>query len=128
MTTTFHDSYARTHEYIRTLASRGPEALQILGGLAQDHEDWYVRGEAAAALGHLGGGQAVRLLEALAQDTDEYVRMAVAEALTRIGGPEALKVLEALAQDTDEYVRMAAAEALDQAGRPTTSLGRRPRP
>ncbi len=116
--TTFHNTYARTHEYIRTLASRGD--LQELACYV-DHPDMFVRAEVAEALARIGGPEALKVLEALAQtqDHDEvrgcwYVRGEAAIALAKVGGPKAVRLLEALAQDTDEYVRMTAAEALGQ--------------
>jgi len=72
-----------------------------------------VRGEAARALGALGGPKEVpALARALREDREANVRLEAAYALTRIGGENALPALVAALDDLDASVAFAAHRAL----------------
>jgi hypothetical protein len=72
---------------------------------ALNDSDWYVRGNAAEALGNIGNREAVPGLIAALNQSDISVRSNAAEALGKIGNREAVPGLIAALNDSDIYVR-----------------------
>ncbi|HVF91728.1 MAG TPA: HEAT repeat domain-containing protein, partial [Blastocatellia bacterium] len=79
---------AKVQEIARLVETRQPDALARIGEALSD-ESWYVRGEAARALGRLGDRAAVSILLPLIQDSNWYVRESSLQALSEIGDPGA---------------------------------------
>src|SRR5215213_6547685 len=102
---------ARVRELARLVESREPEALARIGRALSD-ESWYVRGEAARALGKLGDRAAVPVLLPLLQDSSWYVRDSSLLALREIGDPAAGAALLPLLESPDPYARAQAASSL----------------
>ena len=75
-----------------------------------------VRCNAAAALGEVGGAEAVGPLAAALKDADSYFRRCAADALGQIGDAQAVKPLITALGDKDLDVRAAAAGALAKIG------------
>jgi HEAT repeat protein len=91
------------------------KALSPLIAALRD-QNWYVRQDAAKALGQIGGARAVEPLIAALRDQDRDIHEAAAEALGQIGDARAVDPLIAALRDQNGYVREAAAEALGQIG------------
>src|SRR5689334_23541871 len=64
--------------------SRELSAVEKLKPFTTD-DDWYVRGEAARAVGILGDKSAITLLTALLQDTNWFVRDSAIASLASLG-------------------------------------------
>ncbi len=94
--------------------SKNPEAQSKIKPSLSD-DNWYVRGEAARALGRLGDKSIAPLLIPLTQDPNWFVRDSALEALTAIkASPEA--GIEQMMSSTDSYTRARAATTLGALG------------
>lgn len=71
-----------------------------------------IRGTAANTLGDFVGNDAVALLAAVRNDTNEFVRSSVVTSLGKIGSVDALELIVALEGDASEEVRYAVVKAL----------------
>jgi HEAT repeat protein len=80
---------------------------------AVHRDDPLVRRGGAMALGYIGGGQALRVLDGMAADRDPSVREAAAEAIERAAAGDVIR-LGRLLEDEDDHVRARAVEALGQ--------------
>jgi HEAT repeat protein len=97
---------------IKTLVdSKDPEAAtKIVPALASP--DWYVRGEAARALGRLRSKAHVQDLISLVQDNNWFVRDAALSALSEIGETSAAPGLKKSLETEDPFARARAARSL----------------
>ncbi|MGA9771432.1 MAG: HEAT repeat domain-containing protein [Blastocatellia bacterium] len=104
----------RVQEMFSLVESKNPEAqIRIKPSLSD--ENWYVRGEAARALGRLGDKTVAPLLIPLIRDPNWFVRDSALEALTAIkASPEA--GIEQMLSSTDSYSRARAATTLGALG------------
>jgi len=94
--------------------SKNPEAQSKIKPSLSD-DNWYVRGEAARALGRLGDKSIAPLLIPLTQDPNWFVRDSALEALIAIkASPEA--GIEQMMSSTDSYTRARAATTLGALG------------
>lgn len=105
--------------------SRAVVGLEV----ASAHEDWKVRGAAAAALGRIGAPESITRLDSLLRDTNEVVRKSAAIALSRVaetGGDGlddgTMSDLALALSDRDYSVRYGAARALARCGEPAEDL------
>ena len=90
---------------------------------ALEDSDWFVRWNAAEALGNIGSETAIPgLLKAL-EDSDRFVRGKAAEALGKISSETAIPGLLKALEHSDVYVRWKAAEALGKIGSETAIPG-----
>ncbi|HET8676368.1 MAG TPA: HEAT repeat domain-containing protein, partial [Blastocatellia bacterium] len=97
---------------IKSLAeSKDPEAAsKIVASLSS--ADWYVRGEAARALGRLRSKAHVRDLFPLVEDKNWFVREAALSALSEIGETSVASSLKTSLESEDPFVRARAARSL----------------
>ena len=107
---------------IRRLSrSPGAEGRAILSAVLSNDGDPYVRGEAATALGRLGGQPATAALSAALADPVPEVRIRIARALAQSSGQPAGDMLaERLGVDPDAGVRRVITNLLARFG-PTPS-------
>lgn len=114
----------RAQQIIAISNSKEPEASAKLKQALAD-ENWYVRGEAARALGRLGDKSSVPVLVPLLQDDSWFVRFAAIEAIAglrpSVAAPASatwpdLPSLRDALSSSDEYVRARAAAASPAAG------------
>ncbi|MCA2700030.1 MAG: HEAT repeat domain-containing protein [Microcystis sp. M179S2] len=90
---------------------------------ALEDSDWFVRWNAAEALGNIGSETAIPgLLKAL-EHSDRFVRGKAAEALGKISSETAIPGLLKALEHSDVYVRWKAAEALGKIGSETAIPG-----
>src|SRR6185295_16358330 len=75
-------------------------------------ENWYVRGEAARALGMLGDKSASALLLPLLKDQSWFVRSAALTAIASLGAPSEAQTARELVDSPDAYVRARASITL----------------
>ncbi len=101
----------------KIIASKsGIDEVSVLIHFLKD-EDWYVRSNAAEALGEIGDARAVEpLIQALLGDESEGVRGEAAGALGHIGDARAVEPLIQALKDEDWWVRKEAAWALGKIG------------
>lgn len=92
------------------LGALGRDALPAAVEAAES-EDPIARRGGVLALGYIGGGRALALLERATEDEDAGVREAAAQALERLAGHDVLRLERMLASE-DERVRLRAVEAL----------------
>jgi HEAT repeat protein len=78
--------------------------------------DYFVRQNAAEALGKIGSDKVVGALIRALKDSDSYMRRNAAEALGKIGSDKAVDSLILGLKDSDDFVRRKAAEALIKIG------------
>src|SRR2546426_972682 len=95
---------ARAQQLIALVDSREVNGLVKLKQALSD-ENWYVRGEAARALGRLGDKSACPSLLPLLQDQSWFVRSAALEAIASLGGSTDADELRELTTTPDAYVR-----------------------
>jgi HEAT repeat protein len=82
-----------------------PEAVPVLIDILKTDEDYWIRADAAKALGELRDERAINDLIYAVQNDENVVRWSAAEALAKMRSPSLLNVfLRALASD-DEYLR-----------------------
>lgn len=103
------------------IADRGRAAATVLGLTAKWDAElrdrrWWIRAEAAHALGLVREEGAVRPLIAALDDPVEEVRAAAVEALGRIADPAAIPELVARLPDGSRHQRVRLIEALQQFG------------
>ncbi|HXI92923.1 MAG TPA: HEAT repeat domain-containing protein, partial [Blastocatellia bacterium] len=98
---------ARAQQLIALIDSSGVNALPKLKQALSD-ESWYVRGEAARALGRLGDKSAGPFLLPLLQDQSWFVRSAALQAIASLGGSIDAAALRELTTTPDAYVRASA--------------------
>ena len=98
---TSNPALARAQQLIALVDAKQVNGLKQ--GLSDEH--WYVRGQAAVALGRLGDKSASALLLPLLQDQSWFVRTAALEALDRLGQPADEVALRELATSPDAFVR-----------------------
>ncbi|HKS40776.1 MAG TPA: HEAT repeat domain-containing protein, partial [Blastocatellia bacterium] len=109
-----NQTLSRVQEMFSLVESKNPEAQSKIKPSLSD-ENWYVRGEAARALGRLGDKSIAPLLIPLTQDPNWFVRDSALEALTAIkASPEA--GIEQMMSSTDSYTRARAATTLGALG------------
>ncbi len=109
-----NQTLSRVKEMFSLVESKNPEAQSRIKPNLSD-ENWYVRGEAARALGRLGDKSIAPLLIPLTQDPNWFVRDSALEALTAIkASPEA--GIEQMMASTDSYTRARAATTLGALG------------
>jgi HEAT repeat protein len=109
-----NQTLSRVQEMFSLVESKNPEAQTKIKPSLSD-ENWYVRGEAARALGRLGDKSIAPLLIPLTQDPNWFVRDSALEALTAIkASPEA--GIEQMMSSTDSYTRARAATTLGALG------------
>jgi hypothetical protein len=84
--------------------------------LLADDPDEFTRGQAAIALGFVGGDASVAPLVAALQHDLPAVAMEAAAALGRLGRAEAVQPLRGALEHPDANVRASAATALDALG------------
>src|SRR6266446_7027157 len=96
---------ARAQQLIALIDSSGVNGLAKLKQALSD-ENWYVRGEAARALGRLGDKSAGPFLLPLLQDQSWFVRSAALQAIASLGGSSDAETLREVTTTTpDAYVR-----------------------
>ncbi len=102
---------ARVKQIRKLVDSKDPEAAtKIAAALASP--DWYVRGEAARALGRLRNRSHVQDLLPLVQDNNWFVRDAALSALSEIGETSAAESLKKSLETEDPFARARAARSL----------------
>lgn len=106
---------ARAQQIIALSNSKEPDAPAKLKQALAD-ENWYVRGEAARALGRLGDKSSGALLLPLLQDENWFVRIAALEAIAAVGTSSDAPPLREALGSPDEYVRARAAATSTAAG------------
>jgi HEAT repeat protein len=102
---------ARAQQLIALIDSKEVNAPAKLKQALSD-ENWYVRGEAARALGRLGDKSAGPLLLTLLQDQSWFVRSAALEAIASLGAASEAVALRELTTSPDAYVRARAVATL----------------
>src|ERR1044072_3877163 len=105
-----NQTVARVQEMFSLVETKSPDA-QIKIKQALKDESWYVRGEAARALGRLGDNSAAPLLLALTQDPSWFVRDSALEALAAIKA-SSWSGAEQMMTSPDSYTRARAAATL----------------
>lgn len=93
---------------------KDPAALPVLRRAIEKSDP--VRCKAIAALGEIGGPEAVRLVTDQLDHRSAPVRYQAVTALGRIGSPTTVTHLEPLARDPDEMVRRAAIKSIKDLG------------
>jgi HEAT repeat protein len=115
----------------RALAKIGAPAVEPLGRMLE-HDDAYVRGWAAWALGKIGDTTTVEPLCRRLKDDDADVRKEAAEALGRISRREALPALKArlrpLVGESDSNALAAIHAAIEKIEKATAATKNLPRP
>jgi HEAT repeat protein len=102
---------ARVKQIRKLVDSKDPEAAtKLVAALASP--DWYVRGEAARALGRLGNRSHAQDLLPLVQDGNWFVRDAALSALSEIGETSAAESLKKSLETGDPFARARAARSL----------------
>lgn len=94
-------AFARAQQLIAFIDAK--QANAVKQALSDEH--WYVRGQAAVALGRIGDKSASPLLLPLLQDQSWFVRTAALEALERLGAPADQVALRELITSPDAFVR-----------------------
>jgi HEAT repeat protein len=105
-----NQAMVHAQELFSLARSRSPEALSKLKAALSD-ENWYVRGEAARALGQLGDGSVAALLVPLTQDENWFVRDSALEALAAFKASPSFDVKQMITSP-DPYARAKGAAAL----------------
>jgi HEAT repeat protein len=105
------DALARARELSSLTRSAGSEKLSKIRSALTD-ESWYVRGEAAKALGGLADSESAPLILPLLEDPSWYVRECAMGALSALGRKEAATAIEPLLTSPDPYIRARAAFTL----------------
>ena len=98
------------------LGERGTDAaaaVDVLVGVARQHEDALCREAAVAALGAIGDGRGLEAVLAAASGDRPAVRRRAVVALAAFDGPEVDAALRAALSDRDWQVRQAAEDLLD---------------
>src|SRR5215510_5400191 len=106
--------FARAQQFAALADSKQVDALDKLRQALSD-PSWYVRGEAASALGKLGDKSASPFLAPLLHDQNWFVRNAAFEALTALGAAETV-ALRDLNSSADPYLRARAIVAEGRSG------------
>jgi HEAT repeat protein len=114
---------------VAALRSRGgPRAVALLAPLLDREEDREVLYATVAALGAIGGGEAVAALIPGARGETSHsrkrsatYRIAACTALVAIRSPQSMAAVQALREDRDRDVRDAAVRLVAQASRRTTA-------
>ncbi|HKP85424.1 MAG TPA: HEAT repeat domain-containing protein [Blastocatellia bacterium] len=101
---------ARVQEMFSLVKTKSPEAQGKLKQALSD-ESWYVRGEAARALGQLGDNSVSALLVPLTQDANWFVRDSALEALQKLKAPPVAGIEQMMASP-DSYTRARGAAVL----------------
>src|SRR5690606_15782716 len=112
-------------------ASNSPGAVPLLVPLLDHEPEKEVSYAAVAALGALGGNEAVQALIRVAEGNSEHehrrsrsYRIQAATALAAIRTPAAMACVQGLASDREREVREAAVRLVAQAQRRTTGVHR----
>lgn len=102
---------------VQKLGHTGEEsAITVLERVIREDENVLVRGQAAVALGRIGGNQVIPPLHVAVGDPHQTVRLQAVRALRRIGGERTAQILgEVLLLDADRRVRRTAALSLARA-------------
>ena len=95
---------ARAQQLIALIDSKDENAAAKLKQALSD-DSWYVRGEAARALGRRGDKSAGPLLITLLQDQSWFVRNAALEAIASLGSASEDPAVQELTKSPDVYVR-----------------------
>src|SRR5262249_33473507 len=104
-------SPTRTRELTQLLQSRDPEAPAKIRKMLSD-SDWYVRGEAARALGFFGNKSDAELVLPLASEENWFVKTSALGAVSALGAAPDPATVERLLTSTDPFTRAQAAYAL----------------
>ncbi|HEX8183482.1 MAG TPA: HEAT repeat domain-containing protein, partial [Blastocatellia bacterium] len=102
---------ARVQEMTALVESKDANALSMIKESLSD-ENWYVRGEAARALGRLGDSSAAQALVPLVEDQNWFVRDAALEALSAIKASPGPASIQRLLSSPDSYSRARAAATI----------------
>src|ERR1700730_9214327 len=114
-TTPASPSLDRVQQLLSLVDSKPDDAPAKLKEALSD-ENWYVRGQAARALGRLGDRSSASVLMAILQDESWFVRVSALEAIAALGATkDAAELRDAMAA-TDGYVRARAAASSPVAG------------
>ncbi len=101
---------ALQHAAAEALGALGREALPVALDAARSR-DPTARVGGLLALGHIGGGRALAMLDRAVEEKDDEVREAAAEALEQAAGSD-VRRLRHMLQNEDESVRAKAVKAL----------------
>jgi HEAT repeat protein len=108
-------SFARAQHLLSLIDSKQDDAPAKLKQALAD-ESWYVRGQAARALGRLGDRSAASVLVSLLQDESWFVRVSALEAIATLGATYDVAELRDAMASPDGYVRARATATSPVAG------------
>lgn len=99
---------------VESLGETGGAPTEVLRRLLKD-DVWYVRAQAATAVGRCGASDLTTDLLALLRDSRWWVRQDAAQALERLG-QSVVHAVEGMLNDPDRFARNKAAEILGKLG------------